>query len=259
MSSFVGAVVAAARPYRVFIATRAGWMQGGFDSAIYIYVIVPALTEWLPKSDFMADSPHIAWLGSLMFSLFMLGWACSMFWGWCANSFGRLPTMCATILIYSIFTGACGLASGMVSFATFCFLTGFGIGGEWAAGAPLLQESVPEHLTCLIFGLWSSTFWIPTLVINGQRVGGASVADAQYLGSLSGLILSVGTLAGCVAMPWIVGWIPRRKPVTSVFFCGAPICNIASYFGMVVLLKICRFSRSCYRCLVFSRAAYFPC
>jgi MFS family permease len=236
--------------------------------------------------------------------------------------------MCATILIYSIFTGACGLAPGIVSFAIFRFLTGFGIGGEWAAGAPLLQESVPEHLrerlsgwlhtgtpigfllasaaalvilpvagwrvlfligsapalltiwlrlgvpesrrwqeqrrapgprarigdlfapgmarttwsaalmmTCLIFGLWSSTFWIPTLVITWQRAGGASVADAQYLGSLSGLILSVGTLAGCVLMPWIVRWIPRRKSVATVFFAGALICNIGSYLGVVVMLK----------------------
>jgi len=51
-----------------------------------------------------------------------------------------------SILIYSIFTGACGLAPGIVSLAIFRFLMGFGIGGEWAAGAPLLQESVPEHL-----------------------------------------------------------------------------------------------------------------
>ncbi|MFM0239051.1 MFS transporter [Paraburkholderia phytofirmans] len=328
MSSSVGVAVAAARPYRVFIATWAGWMLDGFDNAIYIYVIVPALTELLPQSGFVADHAHTARLGGLMFSLFMLGWACSMFWGWCADRFGRVPTMCATILIYSIFTGACGLAPGIVSFAIFRFLTGFGIGGEWAAGAPLLQESVPEHLrerlsgwlhtgtpigfllasaaalvilplggwrvlfligsapalltiwlrlgvpelrrwqeqrcakgsrarvrdlfapgmsrttwsaalmmTCLIFGLWSSTFWIPTLVITWQRAGGASVADAQYLGSLSGLILSVGTLAGCVAMPWIVRWIPRRKSVATVFFSGALICNVTSYFGIVVLLK----------------------
>jgi len=303
-------------------------MLDGFDNAIYIYVVVPALTELLPKSGLAADHAHIAQLGGLMFSLFMLGWACSMFWGWCADRFGRVPTMCATILIYSIFTGACGLAPGIVSFAIFRFLTGFGIGGEWAAGAPLLQESVPEHLrerlsgwlhtgtpvgfllasaaallilpiagwralfllgsapalltiwlrlgvpesrrwieqrrakraqarirdlfgpgqaratwsaalmmTCLIFGLWSSTFWIPTLVITWQTSSGISAAEAQHLGSMSGLILSLGTLLGCVSMPWIVRWIPRRKTVAIVFFAGALVCNITSYFGIVMLLK----------------------
>jgi len=316
------------RPYRVFAATWAGWMLDGFDNAIYIYVIVPALTELLPQSGIAATHAHIAQIGGLMFSLFMLGWACSMFWGWCADRFGRVPTMCATILIYSVFTGACGLAPGIVSFAIFRFLTGFGIGGEWAAGAPLLQESVPEHLrerlsgwlhtgtpigfllasaaalivlpqfgwrvlfligsapalltiwlrlgvpesrrwieqravagprarvrdlfgpararttwsaalmmTCLIFGLWSSTFWIPTLVITWQAAGGASAAHAQYLGSLSGLILSTGTLLGCVGMPWIVRWIPRRKSAATVFFVGALVCNVSAYYLIVMVLK----------------------
>jgi MFS family permease len=328
MSTSITNAVAAARPYRVFFATWAGWMLDGFDNAIYIYVVIPALTELLPKSGYTPDHAHIAQLGGLMFSLFMLGWACSMFWGWCADRFGRVPTMCATILIYSIFTGACGLAPGILSFAVFRFLTGFGIGGEWAAGAPLLQESVSEHLrerlsgwlhtgtpigfllasaaallilptfgwralfllgsipalltiwlrlgvpesprwveereakgpkarirdlfapgqarttwsaalmmTCLIFGLWSSTFWIPTLVTTWQTGNGVSAAAAQHLGSLSGLILSVGTLIGCGSMPWIVRWIPRRKSVAILFFTGALVCNIASYFGIVIVLK----------------------
>lgn len=323
-----GSKAATENPYRVFAATWAGWMLDGFDNAIYIYVIVPALAELLPKSGITASHSHIAQFGGLMFSVFMLGWACSMFWGWCADRFGRVPTMCATILIYSIFTGACGLAPGILAFGVFRFLTGFGIGGEWAAGAPLLQESVPEHLrerlsgwlhtgtpigfllasvaaltilpvfgwrglfllgsvpalltiwlrlgvpesrrwveeqreqrpkarigelfigaqarttwaaalmmTCLIFGLWSSTFWIPTLVRTWQTGLGMAPAEAQQLGSWSGLILSFGTLAGCVGMPWIVRWIPRRKAVARLFFFGSLICNLTSYFLFVLVLK----------------------
>jgi MFS family permease len=328
MSSSTSTAAAQPFPYRVFIATWGGWMLDGFDNAIYIYVVVPALTDLLPRSGLVATHGRIAQYGGLMFSLFMLGWACSMFWGWCADRFGRVPTLCATILIYSIFTGACGLAPGIVSFAIFRFLTGFGIGGEWAAGAPLLQESVPDHLrerlsgwlhtgtpigfllasaaalvilplagwralfligsapalltiwlrlgvkesprwlersralgararardlfaptlarttwsaalmmTCLIFGLWSSTFWIPTLVITWQTAAGAAPAHAQYLASMSGLILSLGTLLGCVGMPWIVRWIPRRKSVAMLFFSGALICNITSYCLVVMVLK----------------------
>lgn len=322
------AMTATANPYRVFAAAWGGWMLDGFDNAIYIYIIVPALTELLPKSGIAATHGHIAQLGGLMFSLFMLGWACSMFWGWCADRFGRIPTMCMTILIYSIFTGLCGLAPGIISFAVFRFFTGFGIGGEWAAGAPLLQESVPEHLrvrlsgwlhtgtpigfllasvaalvilplagwralfllgsapalltiwlrlgvpesrrwlerrqsagprprvrelfargrarttwsaalmmTCLIFGLWSSTFWIPTLVITWQTSNGVPAAEAQHLGSMCGFILSLGTLLGCVGMPWIVRWIPRRKSVAALFFLGSLICNVTSYYLIVLVLK----------------------
>jgi len=323
-----GAPAAVGNPYRVFAATWFGWMLDGFDNAIYIYVIIPALTELLPKSGITATHAHIAQFGGLMFSVFMLGWACSMFWGWCADRYGRIPAMCLTILIYSVFTGLCGLAPGILAFGIFRFFTGFGIGGEWAAGAPLLQESVPEHLrerlsgwlhtgtpvgfllasvaaltilpvfgwrglfllgsipalltvwlrlgvpesrrwvekqranaprpriaelfqgtqaratwaaalmmTCLIFGLWSSTFWIPTLVITWQTGLGMPAAEAQQLGSWSGLILSFGTLAGCVGMPWIVRWIPRRKAVARVFFFGSLICNLTSYCLFVLVLK----------------------
>ncbi|WP_186138760.1 MFS transporter [Burkholderia gladioli] len=320
--------VHAARPHRVFFATWAGWTLDGFDNAIYIYVIVAALTDLLPASGYPADHAHIARFGGLMFSLFMLGWACSMLWGWCADRFGRVPAMCATILIYSIFTGACGLAPGIVSFAAFRFLTGFGIGGEWAAGAPLLQESVPERLrerlsgwlhtgtpigfllasltalfvlphfgwralfligaapalltvwlragvpesprwreqrdsgaplapwrelfgkgrarttwcaalmmTCLIFGLWSSTFWIPTLVSTWQAAQGESAQAAQHLGSLSGLIMSVGTLAGCAGMPWIVRAFATRRRAAAFFFSGAAVCNVLAYGLLIMTLK----------------------
>jgi hypothetical protein len=40
----------ATAPRRIFWATWAGWMLDGFDSAIYLYVLVPALTELLPAS-----------------------------------------------------------------------------------------------------------------------------------------------------------------------------------------------------------------
>ena len=96
--------------YRVFAATWLGWMLDGFDNALYIFVIVPALSELLPASGIAASPARIGQFGGLMFSVFMLGWACSMVWGWCADRFGRVPALIATILLYSIFTGFCGLA-----------------------------------------------------------------------------------------------------------------------------------------------------
>ena len=51
--------------------------------------------------------------------------------------------MAITILIYATFTGLCGIASSWWELAIFRFLTGIGIGGEWAAGAALIAESLP--------------------------------------------------------------------------------------------------------------------
>src|SRR5208283_1526707 len=75
-------------PQRVFWAAWFGWMLDGFDTAIYGYILVAALTELLPASGIVASRANIGFYGGLLFSVFMLGWACSMFWGWAAERAG---------------------------------------------------------------------------------------------------------------------------------------------------------------------------
>jgi MFS family permease len=317
-----GATAAAAEPGsaspgKVFWATWFGWMLDGFDSSMYSYILVGALTELLPASGIEASPANIGLYGGLLFSIFMLGWACSMVWGWAADRYGRVRIMCWTVLVYSVFTALCGLSTGIVMFALFRFAAGFGIGGEWAAGTPLLQESVPEHMrvrlagwlhtatptglflaafvtlvggsllgwrgmfflgilpalliaylrsnipepvharsagaakpgftalfakgqarttwsaaammTCIIFGLWSSNFWAPTVVATKLVASGATPAHAQQMGAVAGLITNVGTLIGCLLMPWITGRLGSRRWTAVVFFIGSLLSVVASY------------------------------
>ena len=52
----------------------------------------------------------------------------------------------ASVLIYSVFTAACGLAQSVAQLAAFRILLGVGMGGEWASGATLVSEVWPaEH------------------------------------------------------------------------------------------------------------------
>jgi MFS family permease len=304
-------------PGKVFWATWFGWMLDGFDSSMYSYILVGALTELLPASGIEASRANIGLYGGLLFSIFMLGWACSMVWGWAADRYGRVRIMCWTVLVYSVFTALCGLSTGIVMFALFRFAAGFGIGGEWAAGTPLLQESVPEHMrvrlagwlhtatptglflaafvtlvggsllgwrgmfflgilpalliaylrsnipepvharpagqakpaftalfakgqaritwsaaammTCIIFGLWSSNFWAPTVVATKLVASGATPAHAQQMGAVAGLITNVGTLIGCLLMPWITGRLGSRRWTAVLFFIGSLLSVVASY------------------------------
>lgn len=311
-------------PRRVFWAAWAGWMLDGFDSAIYIFVLVPALTELLRASNIEPSKAAIALYGGYLFTIFMLGWACSMFWGWLADRIGRVSVMCLTILVYSIATALCGLAGGVLFFAVFRFLSGFGVGGEWAAGTPLLQESVPETMrvrlagwlhtatptgillasfasflvpligwrglfllgilpafltiylrlrlpepvawqrrmeleqrsatvalfvgstarttwtaammmACIIFGLWSSTFWIPTLIVSKLTAAGGSAAQALRIAALSGVLTNLGTLAACLLMPWIVGRIGARRATAVLFFIGSLTVNLIAYVGAALV------------------------
>jgi len=50
-----------------------------------------------------------------------------------------------SILIYSVFTGACGLAQTAWHLMLFRALLGIGMGGEWASGAALVSETWPDE------------------------------------------------------------------------------------------------------------------
>src|SRR5271166_3535384 len=89
-----------------FWAAWAGWTLDGMDSVIYALVLAPALTELLPKSGVEATPANVGFTGSILFALFLVGWGCSFIWGPIADRFGRAKSLGATILVYSVFTGA---------------------------------------------------------------------------------------------------------------------------------------------------------
>jgi len=74
-----------------------------------------------------------------------------------ADRYGRTKAMTASILIYSIFTGACGLAHTIVQLAIFRVLLGFGMGGEWPSGAALVCETWSDKDRGKALGFMQST------------------------------------------------------------------------------------------------------
>jgi len=127
-----------------FWAAWAGWTLDGMDSVIYALVLAPALTELLPKSGIAATPANIGFTGSILFALFLVGWGCSFVWGPIADRFGRAKSLAATILVYSVFTGAAAFAQDAWQLGLFRFLAGIGIGGEWAMAGTYVAEAWPE-------------------------------------------------------------------------------------------------------------------
>lgn len=314
---------------RGFWAAWAGWTLDGMDSFLYALVLVPALRELLPKSGHAADAAGIGFYGSLLFAVFLVGWGCAFLWGPIADRFGRVRTLAATILCYSLFTFLCAMASSVWQLAAFRFVAGAGIGGEWTLGGVFVAEEWPESrraqgaarmhtgyyfgtflaaivnyvvgthygwrvvfavggtpallvafvrygvaepkrwrervsamgrrwtgldaflalfspeyrrrtavnaalLLVSMVGLWAGSVYVPSAVTYLAGREGRDAAAAARLASYATMLLSAGTIAGCLALPALARRMGRRASL-GVYFALMGVC-VAMGFGYAFYL-----------------------
>jgi MFS family permease len=136
-------------PYQwlVLFAAWLGWGFDVFDGLLFNFVsplCVPSLLGVDPASPEGREATAL-WTGALT-SMLLVGWAIGgILFGWVADRFGRTRTLLLTMLVYALATLACAFAPNLAALAVFRFIASLGIGGEWAAGASLVAETVPEE------------------------------------------------------------------------------------------------------------------
>lgn len=129
--------------WTVLLMTWLGFLFDLMDSTLYTMVMGPALRDLLGAD---GTVQNIGWYGGLIFSIFLVGWALGgIVFGIVADYLGRKRTLMLTILIYALCTGLAATATSWWELGVYRFLTGLGVGGEWAAGAALLAETWPEQ------------------------------------------------------------------------------------------------------------------
>ncbi len=121
---------------RALIAAFFGWMLDAFDVMLYALVLVAVM------KDLNLTKGQAGIVASLMLVASAAG---GMIFGIIADRYGRTRALMGSILIYSIFTGACGLAQSVTQLILFRMLLGLGMGGEWASGASLVSETWPAQ------------------------------------------------------------------------------------------------------------------
>lgn len=124
----------------------------------------------------------------------------ALFFGWLTDRFGRKKLFLVTLAVYLFATAMTALSFTMWWFVLFRFLTGFGIGGEYAAINSAIDELIPRKYRGRI-----------DIVINGT----------YWLGAAGGAMLSIVAL-NTDLFPPNVGW-------RLTFALGA-------IFGLVILL-----------------------
>lgn len=146
---------------RALIAGAAGWALDAFDVMLFSLTLAAVI------ADLGLTKAQAGALGSIT----LLGGAAGgLLFGWVADRFGRTRALMGSVLIYSVFTAACGLSQTLWQFAVMRALLGLGMGGEWASGAALVSETWPARLRGRALGFmqsaWAIGFAAAALVVG---------------------------------------------------------------------------------------------
>lgn len=127
----------------VLLVAWLGWTFDIMDAAIFNLAKRGMVTEVLGNPQrYAAEGPS---LEALLLTVFLIGWSAGgLVFGWLSDRYGRLKVLALTILLYSAFTGLTALCHTLPQFGFVRFMTGLGVGGEWAVGAAWVAESVPD-------------------------------------------------------------------------------------------------------------------
>lgn len=136
---------------RALTAASFGWMLDSFDVMLYALVLASLIL------DLGISKQTAGILGSITLLAAAVG---GLVFGVIADRFGRVRALIWSVLIYAIFTAACGLAQSITQLAIFRILLGLGMGGEWASGAALVSETWPSQHRGKALGIMQSSWAI---------------------------------------------------------------------------------------------------
>jgi MFS family permease len=136
---------------RALVAAAMGWLLDAFDVMLYALILTAVI------ADLGLDRASGGAMASLTLAASAVG---GLVFGVVADRLGRTRALTLSILLYSIFTFACGLSQNAWQFAIFRVLLGLGMGGEWASGAALVSETWPEQHRGKALGIMQSCWAI---------------------------------------------------------------------------------------------------
>src|SRR5580658_10193004 len=173
------------------IAGGLGWMLDAMDVMLYSLVLAFLIRE------FAMDTRTAGLLNSLTLVASGIG---GLLFGVLADRIGRIRSLMAGIFVYALASAACGFSHTIPQLATFRFVLGLGMGGEWTTGAALIAETWRAEHRGKALGLMQSAYAI------GEAIAALVVAAVlPHFGWRA--VFFVGVLPA-----FLVIWIQHRVP-----------------------------------------------
>ena len=174
--------------WRVVIALGVSWLLDGLE-----VTVVGSLGPALQRDDTLGlSAAEIGWAASAYIGGAVLG---ALFFGRLADRLGRKRMFLVTLVVYLIATVLTGFTWNIASFAFCRFLTGFGIGGEYAAINSAIDELIPARLRGRVDLAINGTFWIGAAMGAGLSI---LLLNPSYIGPEYGWRIAFG-LGGILA------------------------------------------------------------
>jgi MFS family permease len=186
----------------ILIVASLGWLFDTMDQQLFNLARRPAVSELLTRrAGSPADAGLIAEYAGYTTMIFMIGWALGgVFFGILGDRIGRVKTMIVTILCYALFTGLSAFSVGVWDFAAYRFITGLGVGGQFAVGVALVAESLSDRTRPFALGwLQASSTW-------GNML-------AALIGIGLGRLEQMGVIASAWRTMFVIGALPALLSV----------------------------------------------
>jgi MFS family permease len=139
--------------WRVVIALGVTWILDGLEVTI-VGSVGPALQQ---RTTLGLTAGEVGWAGSA----YVAGAVCgALLFGRLADRFGRKRLFIVTLCVYLVATLLTALTWNFATFVLCRFLTGFGIGGEYAAINSAIDEMIPARVRGLVDLAINGSFWV---------------------------------------------------------------------------------------------------
>jgi putative MFS transporter len=183
-----------ANQWKIALAATIGDMLDFFDFFLIGFVLAFIVKDW----NLTYGQSGLILLASGISAPFG-----SLFYGWLADKIGRRKVMIATVLNFSLATGAMALTpEGAWIYLVICrFIIGLGVTGLYSVDITLVQEFVPAARRGWITGL--TTTMLPVGVLLGAFLGAYATPYIGWRG-----MFAVGLLPAILTL-YIRAWVPE--------------------------------------------------